>query len=77
MPGNSRQIAYCKVIPEGGNEATVAPVVEIVITTVWAELPGVTAVEGLNRHCAPAGSPEQASVTAALKIDPTGWSVRL
>ena len=49
----------------------------MVMTTVAAELPGVTGAEGLNRHCARAGNEEQLSVTAELNEEPTGWMVRL
>ena len=52
--------------------AAPAAEVEMLMTTFAAELPGVTGVEGLNRHCASAGSPEHDSVTAELNDDPTG-----
>lgn len=42
------------------------------MTTFTAEFPGVTGVDGLNKHCVKAGSPEQASVTAASNEAPTG-----
>jgi hypothetical protein len=45
--------------------------VEMFITTSIAELPGVTGIDGLKTHCAPAGSPAlQARVTGPLKDAP-------
>ena len=50
--------------------------VEMLMTTSTAELPGVTGVEGLNAHCAPAGNPPvHASVTAPANELPTGCTL--
>jgi hypothetical protein len=52
----------------------VAELVEIVITILTAEFPGVCGADGLNRHCAPAGSPlGQESVTAPENEEPGGF----
>jgi hypothetical protein len=51
--------------------------VEMLNTTSKAELPGVTTFDGLKRHCAPAGKPEQDRVTDPLKALPTGCTARL
>jgi hypothetical protein len=47
--------------------------VEMFMTTSTAELPGVTGVDGLKTHWAPAGSPAlQAGETTPLKDEPMG-----
>jgi hypothetical protein len=47
--------------------------VEMLITTSTAEVPGVTAVAGLKLHCDPAGKPAvHARETAPVKDEPTG-----
>jgi hypothetical protein len=51
----------------------VVALVEMVITTACDEVPGVTEVDGLKRHAAPAGSPaEQDRVTESLNDAPKG-----
>lgn len=71
-PGNSIHIDNLEWV-----ESPVDDEVEIVMTTSTAEFPGVIAPEGLNEHCAPAGSPEQESVTVPLNDVPTGWTTKL
>jgi hypothetical protein len=44
----------------------------MVMTTLMAELAGVIAPAGLNKHCASEGNPEQESVMAASNEVPTG-----
>ena len=52
-----------------------AAFVEMFMTTSTAELPGVTGVDGLKLHCAPAGSPEvQARVTVLASAASEGTS---
>lgn len=54
-------------------EAAPLPCVEMLITTLIADAPGVIGVDGLKLHCAPAGKPlVHARVTAALNEAPIG-----
>jgi hypothetical protein len=58
--------------------ALVATTVEMLIRTGAEALPGVTGVDGLKRHCAPAGSPlEHDKVTALVNDVPMGWTDKL
>jgi len=76
IPGDNRKNAtYQPLLPF--TAATVDAVVEIVITTLTGELPGVTGAEGAKVHWLRLGNPLHASVTAPLKEEPTGWTVRL
>jgi hypothetical protein len=53
--------------------AALLPCVEMLITTLIADAPGVIGVEGLKLHCEPAGNPlVQARVTGALNEAPMG-----
>src|SRR4051812_31854153 len=55
-----------------------AATVEMLMTTSTAELPGVTAVAGLNLHWPCGGRPAaHARVTAPVKNEPTGCTVKL
>jgi hypothetical protein len=51
--------------------------VEIVIATEAELFPGVIDPDGLKRHCAPAGNPEQARLTGLVNDVPTGAMLKL
>jgi hypothetical protein len=53
--------------------ALVAAPLEMLMTKSTAELPGVTGMEGLNRHCVSAGSPVQENTMAELNVEPGGF----
>src|SRR3954467_9652617 len=57
VPSGSQSASAAKPRPAGLRELALFAIVEMFITTSTAEFPGVTGVEGLNMHCAPAGSP--------------------
>jgi len=58
--------------------AALLDLVEMLITTSTAELPGVTGPDGLKLHCACGGRPDvHARETGELKDDPIGCTVRL
>ena len=58
--------------------AALFDLVEMLITTSTAELPGVIGPEGLKLHCACGGRPDvQASDTGELKVAPIGCTVKL
>ena len=54
-------------------KAALLPPLEMLITTLIADAPGVMGVDGLNLHCAPDGRPlAHARVTGALNDAPIG-----
>ncbi len=74
----------CEIDPDvpitvtGYVPAPVVAPVEMVIPIGAADLPGVTGVEGLKMHRAPAGSPpEHDKITAPLNDAPIGWMDKL
>jgi hypothetical protein len=73
IPGSSNHSAVVEWWPAGKPLSAAFPAdVEMFKITFAAEFPGVIGVEGLNKHCASAGSPEHESVTAELNKVPTG-----
>jgi hypothetical protein len=81
MPSSSSRklhiLTAAALLPEfpftGISERALFALVEMFMTTSTAEFPGVTGVDGLKTHWAPAGSPAlQARVTAPLKDEPMG-----
>lgn len=73
MPGSSKVAYHIQARPPLHLKFAVAALVEILITTFTAELPGVTGPDGLKMHFACAGNPvPQARLTAPLNDDPTG-----
>jgi len=54
-------------------KAALLPCVEIFMTTLIADAPGVIGIEGLKLHCAPGGNPlVHARVTGAANEVPIG-----
>jgi hypothetical protein len=77
IPGSSHIAYSTQILPLIHPRLALLALVEMLITTSTAELPGVTAPEGLKLHCACAGSPAvQAKLTAPVNDAPTGRILR-